>query len=178
MRSFKATAVIFVIGVLASKVIAGNVDSPLHNRYYGEVVNGYDWKAPNAGVNIQLEIYSNYPMRNEEFIRFEFTGKTEAMAAIGVPAGKVTCEVMKSGKSSRKFLPGRNVVYKLKGESKFCSVIQFGASQGEPNNITLVFDGKDKMLSSKVRRNNSRGFIVGMMQSMKYNDWTMAWGAL
>lgn len=176
MRSFKTTAILFVIGVLASKVIAGSVDTPLYNRFQGEVHDGNSWRSPKTGVKMEFELYRVGYGDRKRYIDFKFTGKPESVAALGLPKGKVTCYVTDAGKPSQRRLPGLNLLYKLKGDSDFCSGIQFGASQGE-NYIWVLFDGKDKILSSQVRKRNSRGFIVSMMQNWKYSDWTINGGA-
>lgn len=176
MRSFKTTATLFVIGVLASKIITGNIDTPLYNRFQGEIHDGYSWRSPKTGVKMEFELYRIGYGDQKRYIDFKFTGKPESVAALGLPKSKVTCYVTDAGKPSQRRLPGLNLLYKLKGESEFCSGIQVGASQGE-NYLWVLFDGKYKMLSSQVRQNNSRGIIVSMMQSFKYNDWVMTGGA-
>lgn len=176
MRSFKTTAVLFVIGVLTSKVIAGSVDTPLYNRYQGEVLNGSDWKARKTGVQIDFELYKVGYGDRASYIQFKFSGNQENLQALGLPKEKVTCYVKEAGRvaGSRPF--GLRFLYKLDGESSFCRAIQFNPNQGS-DYISVLFDGKNKILSSEVRRNNLRGFIVGMMQIFKYNDWALNGGA-
>lgn len=172
MRSFKTTAVIFVVGVLASKIITGSADTPLYNRFQGEVLNGSDWKARKTGVHIDLELYKVGYGDRASYIEFKFSGNQENLQALGLPENKVTCYVKEAGRVAGSQQYGLRLLYKLDGESKFCSGIQFNPNQGV-DYIGVLFDSKDRILSSQVRRNNSRGIIVGMMQSLKYNDWAL-----
>ena len=89
MRSFKTTAVLFVIGVLASKVIAGSVDTPLYNRFQGEILNGSDWKSRKTGVQIDFELYKVGYGDRASYIQFKFSGNQENLQALGLPKEKV-----------------------------------------------------------------------------------------
>lgn len=175
MRKFRTTAAIFVFGVVASKLFAGAYEPPIFNRWAGEIKRDNWLYGEKTGANIQFEIFQQMYGGNEiRFVEFEFFGKPETLEALGLPASKVRCDIYKS-------VPikggNRHVHFELSGDSPLCTGLKVRPTLAMEM-VTVEFQGKDMVLHAKVERNNSRGLIVGGMQSYRAVSWTHSKGAI
>ena len=175
MRSFSTTASIFVIGVLVSKLFAGTYQAPIYNRFAGEIRQNSNYIGPKTGAVMQFEIFNQMVGGSERrFVEFEFIGKPDLLKNIGVPTEKITCDV--STANQVKGL-GKSIFFKRAGDHYMCTGLKLIAQQGYEK-IAVQFQGKGKVLYTEAGRNNSRGFIVGLMQSMRFSDWSVSKGGV
>lgn len=165
MRKFRTTAAIFVVGVLASKVMTG-LESPLYNQWEGEVRVKDMFFGPKPGISINFEIINHYPSWDRRIVEFEFSGDQTKLAELGIPNKKVSCEISKSAVENR---AGKWVYFELSGDESICTELRMYNEIAQPTGIE--FQGKRQILYAQVERNNSRGFIVGLMQYVRLNDW-------
>lgn len=165
MRKFRTTAVIFVVGVLASKVMTG-LESPLYNRWEGNVRVQDIRFGSEPGVGIKFQIFNNTPSWSSRIVEFEFSGDPKKLTSLGLPSSKVTCDIDKSLIEQGY---GKTVYFKLSGDNSICSGLRVYSGISLPTR--LEFQGKGQILYAEVKRNNSRGLIVGIMQYLRFNDW-------
>lgn len=167
MRSFKTTATILVLGIIASKVIVAYNSNPLYNRWEGEVIIPTKtslFKSTGAKVEIQLSDTS-------QLLTMEFSGDAKALEATGLPSGKITCvqdKVQQLGKHyfDRYYsLSTTSEPWVKKSDPNWCTGL-FVRVEGS-DSIQVGF--ADKELWADLSKNNNRGFLVGYMQDKHFN---------
>ncbi|WAC45194.1 hypothetical protein OU997_03095 [Pseudomonas sp. SL4(2022)] len=175
MIKFKTTAAIFIIGVLASKFFAGAYEPPIFNRFAGEIREVSNFVGPKAGIGIQFEIFNQFYAGNEiRFIEFDFLGNPESLKKFGAPESRVSCSIDKIY-LMKGF--GKSMYFDLSGDHYMCTGLKINAQDGD-GRIAVQFQGNGKVLYTEAGRNNSRGFIVGLMQGIRYSNWTRSAGGV
>ncbi len=166
MRPFATTMTIVVLGVIASKVIAGYAESPLHNRFSGELLveNGYGGKP--SGLDITVELAKN-GIYSEYFI-VTIDGSENVARSLGLEPGRSLCEVIRTEhKEKRNRLDTIQRHLRTEGQSKTCRKFYLGMnSYGQAR---TYFDTKVLQLHATLKRDNSRN-VVGWMQKY-WKDW-------
>lgn len=166
MRPFATTMTIVVLGVIASKVIAGYAESPLHNRFTGElrVENGSLGKP--TGIDITVELAKN-GIYSEYFI-VTIDGSENAARSLGLEPGRSLCEVIRTdNQEKRNRMDTIQRHLRTEGQSKTCRKFYLGMSGS--GQARTYFDAKGLRLHAFLKRDNSRN-IVGWMQTY-WKDW-------
>lgn len=166
MRPFATTMTIITLGVIASKVIAGYAESPLHNRFTGElrVEDGFFGKP--TGIDITVEL-AKYGFSSEYFI-VNIGGDEKVARALELKPGRSVCEVISHyNQEKRNRLDTIQRHLRTEGQSKSCRKFYFGMnSYGQAR---TYFDANGMRLHATLERDNSRN-IVGWMQRY-WKDW-------
>lgn len=166
MRPFATTMTLVTLGVIASKVIAGYAESPLHNRFTGELLieNGFLGKPSGLDITLELakkDIYGEYLVVTVE-------GPEKLARSLGLEPGRSLCEVIKTynqEKRNRQDTVQRSL--STEGQSKTCRKFYLGMDIG--GRARTYFDAKGLKLHSFLKRDNSRN-LVGWMQTY-WKDW-------
>lgn len=167
MRSFKTTATILVLGVIASKFIVAYNSNPIYNRWEGKVVIPTKTSLfidTGAKVEIQLSDTS-------QLLTMEFSGDSKALESAGLPNGKITCmqdNVKKLGKHyfDRYYtLSTTDEPWVKKSDPNWCTGL-FVRVEGS-DSIQVGFANKE--LWANLAKDNNRGFLVGYMQDKHFN---------
>lgn len=166
MRPFATTMTIVVLGVIASKVIAGYAESPLHNRFTGELLIENNFLGKPSGLDITVEL-AKKGIYAEYFV-VTIDGPENVARSIGLEPGRSLCEVIKTDrqeKRNREDSIQRHL--RTEGQSKTCRKFYLGMnSYGQAR---TYFDTKVLQLHATLKRDNSRN-IVGWMQTY-WKDW-------
>ena len=72
---------------------------------------------------------------------------------------------------------GKSMYFDLSGDHYMCTGLKINAQDGD-GRIAVQFQGNGKVLYTEAGRNNSRGFIVGLMQGIRYSNWTRSAGGV
>jgi len=157
---------IITLGVIASKVIAGYAESPLHNRFTGElrVENGFFGKP--TGIDITVELAKN-GIYSEYFI-ITLDGSEKAARSLGLEPGRSVCEVIRTEhKEKRNQLDTIQRNLRTEGQSKTCRKFYLGMNNY--GQARTYFDTNGLRLHATLKRDNSRN-VVGWMQKY-WKDW-------
>ncbi len=158
--------ILVTLGVIASKVIAGYAESPLHNRFTGELLieNGFLGKP--SGLDITLELAKNGIYA--EYLVVTIEGPEVVARSLGLEHGRSLCEVIKTydqEKRNRQDSIQRHL--RTEGQSKTCRKFYLGMDIG--GRARTYFDANGLRLHATLKRDNSRN-IVGWMQKY-WKDW-------
>lgn len=166
MRPFATTMTIVVLGVIASKVIAGYAESPLHNRFSGELRDQKRILGTPTGLDITVELAKRGIYA--EYLVVTIDGPENVARSFGLEPGRSLCEVIKrynQDKRNRQDTIQRNLI--TEGQSKTCRKFYFGMDIS--GNARTYFDAKGQRLHAFLKRDNSRN-VVGWMQTY-WKDW-------
>lgn len=166
MRPFTTTMTIVVLGVIASKVIAGYAESPLHNRFTGQLLieNGFLGKPSGLDITVELAKRGIYA----EYLVVTIDGPEVVARSLGLEPGRSVCEVVErynQDKRNRQDTIQRNLF--TEGQSKTCRKFYLGMDIS--GKARTYFDAKGQRLHAFLKRDNSRN-IVGWMQTY-WKDW-------
>lgn len=166
MRPFATTLTLITLGVIASKVIAGYAESPLHNRFAGELLieNGLLGKATGLDITVELAKSGIYA----EYLVVNIDGPEDVARSLGLEPGRSVCEVIRTEhKEKRNRLDTIQRHLRTEGQSKTCRKFYLGMnSYGQAR---TYFDAKGQRLHAFLKRDNSRN-AVGWMQTY-WKDW-------
>lgn len=166
MRPFATTVTLVTLGVIASKVIAGYAESPLHNRFSGELLieNGFLGKPSGLDITVELAKKSVYG----EYLIVTVDGPEKAARTLGLEPGRSLCEVRSTySKEERNRQDTIQRHLSAEGKSKTCRKFYLGMDID--GSARTYFDAKGQRLYAFLRRDNSRN-IVGWMQRY-WKDW-------
>lgn len=174
MKSFKKTAIILGMGLLASKLVVAATASPLNNTWSGPVLESAD-RFTGTGITLDLRIFEHHIKNaNEDALSLRFTGPASVLSSYGLTTKEIICSVSDTGTSSN---PIYNKYLKLsKGygswdadyDNPLCSFIGIRAEQGW-SEIDISFKGK--AMVGRLKMNNDRGLMVGYAQKIHFNEW-------
>lgn len=167
MRSFKTTATILVLGIVASKIIVAYNSDPIYNRWEGEVVIPTKTNLfIKTGANVEIQLSDT-----SQKLTMEFSGDSKALESAGLPHGKIICvqdEVKQLGKHhfDRYYaLSTTDEAWVKKSDPNWCTGL-FVRVDGR-DSIQVGFANKE--LLAHLNKNNNRGFLVGYMQDKHFN---------
>lgn len=167
MRSFKTTATILVLSIIASKLIVAYNSDPLHNRWEGEIViptRTSSFIKTGAKVDIQLSDTS-------QLLTMEFSGDSKALESAGIPDGKITCMQDKVQQLGEHYfdryysLSATTEPWVKKSDPNWCTGLFVRVDSSD--SIQVGFANKE--VWANLAKNNSRGFLVGYMQDKHFN---------
>lgn len=166
MRPFATTMTIVVLGVIASKVIAGYAESPLHNRFSGELLIENKFLGKSSGLDITIElaksgIYAEYLVVNID-------GPEVVARSLGLEPGRSVCEVVKTyNQDKRNHQDTIQRHLSTEGDSNTCRKFYLGMNYS--GSARTYFDANGLRLHAFLKRDNSRN-AVGWMQTY-WKDW-------
>lgn len=164
MRKFATTLTILTVGVLASKVIAGYSESPLHNRFVGELrVKDNAFGKP-TGLTVTMELAKKG--LSEEYFIVTIDGPEGMAHTLGLEPGRTVCHVPRQDSFHQEKRNRADTIQRVvyAEGAKTCRKFYLGIDF--TGHTRTYFQAKGLTLEANLKRDNSRNF-VGWIQ--KYN---------
>ncbi|MCY1303067.1 hypothetical protein D9M70_527560 [compost metagenome] len=172
MRPLSTTVGILGFGVICSQTFFGFYDSPIVNRFSGDVyiVNHDIWndKGTKTKAELEVEITRERPLKAINILKYKYSGDADFLVKYGLKREGV-CHMVDYGRPTRSYAPDIYSTNRAIGiKFKDCPDVFFAVS--DEVGIRLL-TGKGFGVMAKLETDGNRSFLVNTIHRFRLDNW-------